>query len=197
MSTIPKKAFAGLVIFFAISAGACRGKVLASVGGEVITDADVIAAAGYMPEGEALREAVETWIQREIVLSLAKNKALAASSDEVNRAAALAAKAHRTGGEVNAMSFRGYLAEEIVIAKYIDLYVFPRIKVDDNDLLRYFLDRPSLFTKRPPRDRAALEKLFSRYRHEVVYRYLRAEIERLLRETANAGRAGLNVETYF
>ncbi len=197
MITIPKKTFAGLVIFFTISAGACQGKVLASVGGEVVTTADVIAAAGYMPEDDALREAVETWIQREIVLSLAKKKALAASSDEVNRAAALAAKAHRTGGDVNATSFRGYLADEIVIAKYIDLYVFPRIKVDDKELLGYFLERPSLFIKKPPRDRAVLEKLFPRYRNQVLYRYVRAEIERLLRETGNATRAGLNVETYF
>lgn len=197
MSVILNKAFVGLTVFFSIWAAECRGKVLASVEGEVITDADVIAAVGYAPKDEALREAVETWIQREIVLSLAKNKALAASSDEVNRAAALVAKAHRIAGDVDGASFRGYLYEEIVIAKYIDLYVFPRIKVNDKKLLRYFLDRPFLFIKRPPRDRAALEKLFPRHRNEVLYRYVRAEIERFLGETANEARAGLNVETYF
>jgi hypothetical protein len=197
MSATLDRAFVAITVFLAISAAECRGKVLASVAGELITDADVIAAVGYAPKGEALREAVETWIQREVVLSLAKEKALAASSDEVNRAAALAAKAHRIEGDVDGASFRGYLAEEIVIAKYIDLYVFPRIKVDDKILLGYFLERPSLFVKRPPRDRAALEKLFPPHRNEVLYRYVRAEMERLLREEGNEARAGLDVETYF
>ncbi|HUV87931.1 MAG TPA: hypothetical protein VMX79_12570 [bacterium] len=187
----------GALVVFAALATACRGKVLASVGGEVITEADVIAAEGYLPKGEKLRETVDGLVERKIILSLAKNKALGASSDEVNRAAALAAKAYRPTGSVDAASFRRYLAEEIIIAKYVDLYVFPRIKADEKTLLGYFLDRPALFIKRPPQDRGALKKMFPRHRNEVLYRYVRAEVGRLLRESGNAARADLNVEIYL
>lgn len=179
---------------FAFSAQPCRGKVLASVGDEVVTDADVIAAVGRLPTGPALRGTVEKLVERKIILSLAKRKALAASSDEVERAVSLALKSHRPGNDVDLTSFRKSLAEEIVIAKYIDLYVFPRIEAREEVLKAYFLKRPSLFMSRPPRDRAALEKLFPRYRNEVLYRYVRAEIERILRETGNAVRADLGVE---
>ena len=189
-------ALATLALFAALAA-ACAGKALASVGGEVIGEGDVIAAVGYLPKGGKLREVVDGLVERKIILSLAKNKALAASGDEANRAAALAAKAYRPTGNVDAATFRRYLAEEIVISKYIDLYIFPRIKADEETLLAYFLKRPGLFLKRPPQDRAALKKMFPRYRNEVLYRYIRAETGRLLRESGNAARAGLNVEIYL
>jgi hypothetical protein len=172
-------------------------KVLASVGDEIVTDADVIAAVGYLPSGRALRSTVEKLVEREIILELAKKKALAASRDEVNRALALAVKTHRLGVEVDLANFRKSLAEEIVIAKYIDLYIFPLIGVGEETLRAYFLKRPSLFMKRPPRDRDALEKLFPRHRNEVLYQYVRAEISRLLKETGNTARSDLNVEIYI
>jgi hypothetical protein len=189
------KAFGALLIL--ITSGApSRGEVLASVGGKVVTEADVIAAFGYMPKGEALREAVGGLVERDIILALAEGKALAAEPDEVTRAAASAAKTRRPAGDVNSETFRRYLAEEITIAKYIDLYIFPRIKVEEKALMEYFLERPSLFMTRPPRDRAALRKLFPRHRNEVLYRYIQSEIKRLLRAAGNAARAGLDVEIY-
>lgn len=195
MSAFRKEAFCALFILLTFGAPS-RGEVLASVGERVITEADVVAALGYMPKGEALREAVRGLVEREIILAVAESKALGASADEVTRAAALAAKAHRRPGDINSESFRRYLAEEIVIAKYIDLYIFPRIETEDEALLEYFLERPSLFVARPPRDRAALKKLFPRYRNEVLYRYVQREIKRLLRITGNESRATLGVEIY-
>ncbi len=182
---------------FAFSASPGRGKVLASVGGEVVTDGDVTAAVGYVPSGQVLRGTVEKLVERKILLSVARKKALAASGDEVDRAFALAVKSYRPGTDADLANFRRSLAEEIVIAKYIDLYIFPRIDAGEKTLRAYFMKRPSLFVKRPPRNRAALEKLFPRYRNEVLYRYVKAEIERLLQETGNAARSELNVEIYI
>jgi hypothetical protein len=181
----------------ALFAARGEGKVLASVGGEVVTEADVVAAADHLPSGRALRGIVEGLVERKIVLALARDKALGASSDEVNRALALAEKAYPPGADVDSASLRKSLADEIVVAKYIDLYVFPRINVGEELLLEYFLKRPSVFIKRPPRDRVALKKLFPRYRNEVLYRYVRAEIERLLQEAGNDARSSLNVEIYI
>jgi hypothetical protein len=181
----------------AVAAAACGGKTLASVGGEAITDGDVIAAAGYMPKGEKLREVVGGLVERKIIFMLGKSKALAASADEVNRAATLTARAFAPAGKVDGTAYRRYLAEEIVISKYIDLYVFPQIKADEEKLTEYFLKKPGLFIKRPPQDRAALKKMFPAYRNEVLYRYVRAEVARLLRESGNEARAVLNVEIYF
>ncbi len=173
------------------------GKVLASVGDEIVTDAEVIAAVGYLPSGRALRSTVEKLVERQIILEVAKKKALAASRDEVNRTLALAVKTHKPGAGVDLANFRRSLAEEIVIAKYVDLYIFPLINVGEEALRAYFLKKPSLFMKRPPRDRDALEKLFPRYRNEVLYHYVRAEIGRLLKETGDAARSDLNVEIYI
>lgn len=196
MRRVRNAALAALFLLGALAA-ACRGKALASVEGDVIDEGDVIAAAGYLPKGEKLREVVDGLIERRIILSLAENKALGASDDEVNRAAALAAKAYRPTGSADAATFRRYLAEEIVISKYIDLYVFPRIKADEETLTAYFLRRPDLFIKRPPQNRATLKKMFPRYRNEVLYRYVHAEVGRLLREAGNEARAGLDVEIYL
>ena len=63
-------AFATLALLAALAA-ACGGKALASVGGEVIGEGDVIAAAGYLPKGEKLREVVDGLVERKIILSLA------------------------------------------------------------------------------------------------------------------------------
>ncbi|NIT36534.1 MAG: hypothetical protein GTN49_08540 [candidate division Zixibacteria bacterium] len=173
------------------------GTALASVGGEVITDVDVTLALGYFPEGGALREAVTALVERKIILTLAKNKALAASAEEVSRAATLAAKAHRPPPEIDRDLSRRYLEEEVVIKKFIDLYVYPRIRVEEGALRAYFAARPSAFMKRPPRDRAALERLYPQYRNEVLYRYVKKEIRRLLVEAGNKARADLAVAVYI
>jgi hypothetical protein len=173
------------------------GTTLASVGGKVITDADVTLALGYLPEGKALREVVATLVERELILTLAKKKALAASADEVARAATLAAKAHRPQAEIDRDLSRRRLEEEIVIKKFIDLYVYPRVRVEEGALRAYFAARPSVFMKRPPRDRAALERLYPQYRNEVLYRYVKKEIIRLLAEAGNKARADVAVEIYI
>ena len=175
-------------------AAPCGGKTLAMVDGKAITDADVSAFFGYLPRGGALREATEALVEREIILALARGKALSVSPEEVSRAASLAARAHLPPAGSGGAASRKYIAEELLISKYIDLYIFPRIKLDEETLTAYFLDHPGAFLKRPPRDRAALKKMFPSRRNEVLYRYVRREIERLLVEAANEGRAGLGVE---
>jgi hypothetical protein len=173
------------------------GGALAKVGDKTITEADVNAAMGYVPSGPALREAVDGLVEREIVLALAKRKGLGATSAEVTRAAALAARAHLPGFSLSAESYRRRLAEEITISKYIDLYVYPRIRADEESLENYFVRNASRFIKRPPADRAALKKLFPSRRNEVLYHYVKSEIKKSLAKSANDARAELGVELYI
>jgi hypothetical protein len=170
--------------------------VLARVAGEAITSEDVIAAEGCSPEGKALAAAVERLVERRLVLYAANKKALAASADEVARAAALANKAYGPNGAWAAASYRRYLAEEITITKYIDLYVFPRIDVDEGRLRTYFVNNTAYFVKKPPASKAEREKLFSPRRNEVLYRYVRDEIIKALREDAAAARDEAGVQIF-
>ncbi|UCH77501.1 MAG: hypothetical protein JSU81_07110 [Candidatus Coatesbacteria bacterium] len=172
------------------------GRTLAVVGGKALTEADVLAVHGYLPQGPELRETVEGLVQREIVLALARGKALGASAGEIDRAAALAVKAFRPPFPTNSEGYRRRLGEEITIAKYLDRYVYPRVAVTEEALRAYFAARPGEFMKRPPRDREALGKLFPRYRNEVLYLYVKAEMRRLLAEAVREARPSLNVEIY-
>jgi len=181
----------------ALTAAPAEARTLALVGDDAVTEADVLAVHGYLPQGPALREAVDELVEREIVLTLARGKALGASAEEVDRTAALAAKAFPPPFPTNSEGYRRRLAEEITIAKYIDRYMYPRIKVTEEALQEYFVARPGEFIKRPPRDRAALEKLFPAHRNEVLYRYVKAELRKLLAEAAREARASLNVEIYI
>ncbi len=169
---------------------------LAKVGGAAITDRDVIAAYGRLSAGAALRTDVDALVARRLVLKLARAKALAATDAEVSRAARLAAKARGPNKATNAATFRAYLAEEITIAKYIDLYIYPRIKADEPALREYFYGHVSLFVARPPAGRAAAAALFPRYRNEVLYRYVRSEIGRLLAEEAARIRKDAHVRIF-
>jgi hypothetical protein len=171
----------------------CGGETLATVGGRAITEADVSAFYGHLPRGEALREATAALVEREIILALARGKALTASPEEVTRAISLAARAHSPPAGAGGAS-RRFIAEEILVAKYIDLYIYPRVKVDEKALTEYFVGHAASFVKRPPRGRAALEKIYPKYRNEVLYRYVKREIERLLAEAGNEARAALGVE---
>jgi hypothetical protein len=170
------------------------GETLATVGGRAITEADVSAFYGYLPRGEALREATAALVERETILALARGKALTASPEEVARAVALAARAQFPPAGAGGDASRRFIAEEILVAKYIDLYIYPRVKVDEKALAEYFVGHASSFVKRPPRGRAALEKIYPKYRNEVLYRYVKREIERLLAEAGNEARAALGVE---
>jgi hypothetical protein len=186
-----------VVIFLLAGAPAAFGTALASVDGKTITEADVTAALGYVPSGPALRETVDGLVEREIVLALAKRKGLGATSDEVTRAAALAARAHLPGFSLSSESYRRRLAEEITISKYIDLYVYPRIQADEESLQDYFIKNASRFVKRPPADKAALKKLFPPRRNEVLYRYVKSRIKKILAESAHDARGELGVEVYI
>jgi hypothetical protein len=172
----------------------CGGKTLAMVGGKAITEVDVEASLGYLPRGGALRDATEALVEREIILALARAKALSVSADEVSRARALAARAYPPPAGAGGADSRATIAEDILISKYIDLYVFPRVRVDEETLTNFFVENAASFIKRPPRDRNALEKVFPRYRNEVLYRYVKREIRRILTETGNEARAELAVE---
>lgn len=172
----------------------CAAKTLATVDGKAITEVDVSAFLGYVPSGAALREATEALVEREIILSLARSKALSVSSEEVSRAVTLAARAHLPPAGAGGTASRQYIAEELLISKYIDLYVYPRIKADEKTLTAYFVDHAGNFMKRPPRDRAALKEMFPRYRNDVLYRYVKREIARLLAEEGNEARAGMAIE---
>ncbi|HUU57006.1 MAG TPA: hypothetical protein VMW93_06675 [bacterium] len=193
IAALAKGTAAASLVLLALSPP-CGGETLATVGGKAVTEADVSALLGYLPRGEALRAATEALVEREIILALARGKALTASPEEVSRAVSLAARAHSPPAGSGGTASRQYIAEEILISKYIDLYIFPRIKVDEETLTEYFIGNAASFLKRPPRDRAALEKIYPQYRNEVLYRYVKREIERLLVEAGNEARAGLVVE---
>ena len=193
IAALAKRLAAASLVLLALSPP-CVAKTLATVGGKAVTEADVSAFLGYLPRGEGLREATEVLVEREVILALARGKALTASPEEVSRAVSLAARAHSPPAGSGGTASRQYIAEEILISKYIDLYVYSRIKADEETLIEYFVDNAASFLKRPPRDRAALEKIYPRYRNEVLYRYVKREIERLLVEAGNEARAGLAVE---
>lgn len=188
------KRFAAAALALLALSPPCAAKTLATVDGKAVTEADVAAFLGYLPRGGALREATEALVEREIILALARVKALTVSPEEVSRAVTLATRAHSPPAGSGGAASRQYIAEEILISKYIDLYVYPRIKADEETLTEYFVDNAASFLKRPPRDRAAREKIYPRYRNEVLYRYVRREIRRLLAETGNEARARLAVE---
>lgn len=191
------RAFGAVAAILMAAVSGAFGTTLATVGGETITEADVAAALGYVPSGPALRETVDGLVEREIVLALAERKGLDTSSAEVTRAAALAARAHLPAFSLSAESYRRRLAEEITISKYIDLYVYPRIKADEETLQNYFVRNASRFVKRPPADKAALKKLFGPRRNEVLYSYVKREIKKILAENAHDARAELGVEIYI
>lgn len=188
-----KWAAAAAIVLLALPPS-CFGKTLATVNGKAVTEADVTAFLGYLPRGAELREATEALVEREVILAVARAKALTVSPEEVSRAATLAARAYPPPAASGDAASRKYIAEEILISKYIDLYVFPRVKVDEETLTNYFIENAKSFARRPPRDRAALKKIFPRYRNEVLYRYVKREIRHILAETGNEARAGLSVE---
>ena len=175
----------------------CGGKTLATVDGRAITEADVTSFLGYLPRGGALRDATEALVEREIVLALARAKALSVSEEVVSRAVTLAARAHLPPAGSGGAASRKYIAEELLISKYIDLYVYPRIKADEETLSDYFVNNASSFIKRPPRDRAALKKIYPQYRNEVLYRYVKREIRRILTGAGKDARGELEVEIYI
>lgn len=193
----PAKRVAPVLLTLLALSPPCGAKTLATVDGKAVTEADVAAFAGYLPRGGALREATEALVEREIVLALARAKALSVSADEVSRAVTLAGRAHLPPAGSGGAASRKYIAEELLISKYIDLYVYPRIKADEETLTEYFVAHASSFLKRPPRNRAALEEIYPRYRNEVLYRYVKREIGRIMSEAGKDARAKFAVEIYI
>jgi len=185
-----------LVAATAIS-GVARAATLAVVDGVAITDADVAAATGGDLTGERLRAAVDKLIERQLILELSQRKGLAATAEEVDRAAALAAKAYGSNRDTSPGQFRRRLAEEITISHYIDLYICPRIPMDEATVKAWFVQKAPSFMEKAPRTRGAREEEFPRFSNEARYYYVRSEISRLLGEEATAARKSARVKVYL
>lgn len=185
-----------LVAAAALMSAAARAATLAVVDGVPITDADVAAATGGDLAGERLRVAVDKLVERQLILEIAERKGLAATAEEVNRAAALAAKAYGPNRDTSPGQFRRHLAEEITISHYIDLYIYPRIPTDEATVKAWFVQKAPSFMEKAPRTRAAREEEYPRYRNEAQYYYVRSEIARILGEEAAAARKSARVKVY-
>lgn len=140
---MPLTALKFLATICLLAATVARGAALASVGGEAITAPDVVAAEGKLPRGADLKEALVKLVERRLVLRQARAKGLDATPEEVNRAATLAFRAYAPNQATDDAAFRRYLAEEIIVKKYIDLYIFPRIVLDDDHLRPFFVAQGS------------------------------------------------------
>jgi hypothetical protein len=77
--TAPGKRLAASALALLALSPPCGGKTLATVDGKAITEADVTAFLGYLPRGGTLREATEALVERQIILALARGKALTVS----------------------------------------------------------------------------------------------------------------------
>jgi len=148
-----------------------------------------------VPAGAALAEVVDALIDRRLIVNAARAKGLAVEEEEITHAAALLAQAFGPGA-VSGAAFRRYLAEDLLVSEYIDLYLYPRVRKDDDAVRAWFVSRGHLFIKQAPRDRAAREAVFPKFRNEALYHYLRDEITRLLKEEAAAARRNTPVESF-
>ena len=185
-----------LLISLLLTAAAGAG-TLATVGEDKITSADVIAAEGTLPTGEKLAIAVENLIQRTVILNLARGKGLQVTDAELDRAATLSARAYGPRNTLNDAAWRRYLAQDILIVKYINLYVYPRVNPTDEDLLTFFIAHGGEWEKGLPIAKDARANLFGKYRNETLYYYTRAAITRILEEDGTRARTALKIETYY
>lgn len=175
-------------------AGAAQAATLATVDGKAITSADIMASEGKLPSGSDLRAAIERWIERRLIIKIARSRGLEVNSEEISRAVTLANRAWAPNNITDADVFRRNLAEEILIKKYIDKYVLPEIVASDDNLKAYFLENGALFVKDLPRDPEARKALFDKYRNETLYYYTRGEITRRLAKEAAAARKTADVK---
>lgn len=169
-------------------------ETLAVVGDAAITTADVLAALGEIPQGSKLADALDGLIERQLILNLARQKGLYADEAEVERTRELFNRAFGPETAPAAAETRKFLGEEIVISKYINLYLYPRIKTDDESLKQWFLEGGYTKIKRAPADGKAREAAFSKLRNEILYHYLQAEITRLLAEEVAAARTTTRIK---
>ncbi len=188
----------GLVILYLLFATAAAPTTYATAGDHAITQGDVIRAVGYVPSypGE-LADVVTGLVEREIILGLAERKGITASDAELNRTLALISKTRGTNNFLAAEDYRRYVREEIIIGKYIDEYVYPRITISDEQLERLFLLIPAEFVKPVPGTRTRLLDIFPLYRNKVLSKYVKIEVARLLREDIGAVEKLADVKYYI
>jgi len=184
-----------LLLFVPAAAGAATYAV---VEGQAITDGDVVAAVGYVPSDAAgLANVVEGLVERKIVLGLAERKGLECTDAELNRTLTLIAKTRGANDVLPADDYRRFISEEIVIGKYIDEYIYPKVYVTDEQLERLFLLIPGDFVKPAPAARTRLEEIFPAYRNEVYNRYVKIEVARVLREEVEAVENSVDIKYYI
>lgn len=170
----------------------------AVVEGQAITDVDVVAAAGHVPSNAAaLANVVEGLVERKIILGLAEREGLECTDGELNRTLALIAKTRGANDVLPADDYRRYIREEIIIGKYINEYVYPKVSAPDEQIERLFLLIPGEFVKPVPTTRTRLEEIFPVYRNEVYNRYVKIEVARLLREEIEAVEGFIDIEYYI
>jgi hypothetical protein len=177
-------------------AAAAHAATLAVVNGEKITTADIVAAEGKTPTGDALNQAVDRFIERKLLAGRARAEGVDVPPALLARGYELAHRAWGPNRLTDDAAFRRYLNEEILIRKYMDLYIFPQLNPDEETLQRYFVDHATQFLKKPPADRAARLALFPPRQYEVLYQYLREEMARRLAEEVAVARASATIEKY-
>jgi hypothetical protein len=171
--------------------------IYATVNGHEITQSDVITAVGYVPSGSTELTAVVTGlVERGIVLELAERKGLTCTDAELSRTLTLIGKTRGTNNTLPDADYRRFIREEIIIGKYIDKYVYPRVTVSEEQLERLFLLVPGEFVRPVPATRTRLKEIFPLYRNGVYNRYVKIEVARILEEDVAAVKNFAEIKYY-
>ncbi|MCP4229275.1 MAG: hypothetical protein GY771_03890 [bacterium] len=191
-----------VIIFFSLlysltAVGVSAETVYATVGGYAVTSTDISLSLGYLPSGDGeLNEAIEGVVERYAVLAIAEEKGYNAGDAEVTHAIALMTKIRGANTLMSSSAHREYVRQELVIGEYIDDYIYPRIVAGEEQLFTLFTLNPYKYTKYPPKGKAALKKVFPRYRNAVLNEYVTLQVGRLLAEEIESARAALGIEYY-
>jgi hypothetical protein len=170
----------------------------AVVEGHEITQGDVITAVGYVPSNNSeLANVVKGLVERKIILGVAERKGITCTDAELNRTLALIAKTRGHNNVVPVEDYRRYIREEIIIGKYIDEYVYPRVSASEEQIERLFLLIPGEFVKPVPATRSRLKEIFPLYRNFVFNRYVKLEVARILSEEVEAVEKFIELKYYI
>jgi hypothetical protein len=186
-----------LLLSILLAFAAASATTYAVIEGHDITDGDVIAAVGYVPSNDSeLAKAVKGLVERKIILGLAERKGITCTDAELDRTLGLIADIRGANNVLAAEDYRSYIREEIIIGKYIDKYVYPRVSASDEDIERLFLLIPGEFVNPVPTTRSRLKEIFPLYRSAVYNRYVKIELARILRMEVEAVEKFLEIKYY-
>lgn len=191
--------FATIILLFStlLAPVAADATTYAVIEGHEITDGDVITAVGYVPSNESeLAKVVKGLVERKIILGLAERREITCTDAELDRTLGLIADIRGANKFLAAEDYRSYIREEIIIGKYIDEYVYPRVSASEEDIERLFLLVPGEFVNPVPKTRSRLKEIFPLYRNAVHNRYVKIELARLLRTEVEAVEKFLEIKYY-